>query len=136
MSDDQTLSSDPVLGKLARFRPSGGLDRDELLFQAGRASAGSPRIWKWGCAALASAQVVTLGLLLNRTDPPSAPLMEPPLPAIVPIEPPASPPTAYSDLARGRIEGTLGPNPLPPNSTATDAPLTISAGRRGQLVDF
>jgi hypothetical protein len=65
---------------LKGFTPDGsGLDRDALLFEAGRASAGSPaRAWRF-VALLALSQVLTLGFCLPRP-PASLPLPAEPRP--------------------------------------------------------
>jgi hypothetical protein len=53
--------SEPFAERLSRFTPDGGgLDRDALLFAAGRASARPNRRWAALAAALAASQVLTL----------------------------------------------------------------------------
>jgi hypothetical protein len=52
--------SDPVIDKLARFTPTDRLDRDDLLFRAGRASAPDRRGWIALAGLLAVTQVATL----------------------------------------------------------------------------
>jgi hypothetical protein len=95
--------SEPMSEKLSRFTPSGaGLDRDALLFAAGRASA-RPNCW-WIAAAgtLAAVQVLTLVLLWPRPAPaPAAPAMVETVPPARPIPAPfkGSPPPA-------EVEGT------------------------------
>jgi hypothetical protein len=55
--------SESITERLKKFTPDGsGLDRDALLFAAGRASARPNRRWLALCAALAASQLVTLGL--------------------------------------------------------------------------
>jgi hypothetical protein len=56
--------------RLSRFTPDpGGLDRDALLFAAGRASARPARPWTLLTAALAVSQALTLVLLWPRPQP-------------------------------------------------------------------
>ena len=73
------------LDALKGFTPDGsGLDRDALLFEAGRASVGSPaRAWGF-VALLALSQALTLGFCLLRLPerPPAA--VEPPPPSFSP----------------------------------------------------
>ena len=58
--------------RLSRFTPDpGGLDRDALLYAAGRASARPSRAWPALAAALAVTQVLTLALLRPRPAPPA-----------------------------------------------------------------
>src|SRR5437763_16773397 len=62
---------EPFLERLSRFTPDGsGLDRDALLFAAGRASARPHRGWIVAAGALAACQVLTLALLWPRPAPP------------------------------------------------------------------
>lgn len=89
--------SEPLAEHLSRFTPDAtGLDRDALLFAAGRASARANRKWQALASALALSQVLTLVLLWPRT--PSSPptlvpvVVESPAPALLPEESvPASP---------------------------------------------
>lgn len=48
---------------LSQFTPSGKLDRDALIFQAGRASARPNRMWQGMVAALVLSQIITLTYL-------------------------------------------------------------------------
>jgi hypothetical protein len=60
--------SEPLIERLSRFTPNtGGLDRDALLFAAGRASVRTSRWWKVLAGFLGGSQVLTLALLLPRT---------------------------------------------------------------------
>jgi hypothetical protein len=55
--------SEPI-DRLSRFTPdAAGLDRDRLLFEAGRASARPHRRWRALCAGLAASQLMTLTAL-------------------------------------------------------------------------
>ena len=65
--------SEPFLERLSRFTPDAGkLDRDALLFAAGRSSVRPNRGWKTLAAVLAGTQVLTLGLLWPHPTPPAA----------------------------------------------------------------
>ena len=80
--------------RLARFTPaSGALDRDALLFAAGRQSARPSRLWPVVAGLLAVAQAGTLVALWPRESP--APVATPPAPPAAPptesLFPPASP---------------------------------------------
>ncbi len=56
--------SEPLIERLSRFTPdAGGLDRDALLFAAGRRSARPNRGWKRVSAVLAGTQLLALVLL-------------------------------------------------------------------------
>jgi hypothetical protein len=82
--------SEPILERLSRFTPdAGGLDRDSLLYAAGRASARPNRAWITLAAALGITQTLTLALLWPAPAPPAA--YQPP--AAV-YQPPPEPPTA------------------------------------------
>jgi hypothetical protein len=62
--------SDPLTDRLARFTPA-GLDRDALLFSAGRASARPDRRWQAIAGLLAVAQVLTLAWLFRPVPAPA-----------------------------------------------------------------
>jgi hypothetical protein len=70
------------LTTLRRFTPDGGLDRDVLMYQAGRASAPSPSRWKALAALLAVGQALTLLVLAWPTPRPAAPAV----PTVAPPE--------------------------------------------------
>jgi hypothetical protein len=64
--------SEPFLERLSRFTPdAGGLDRDALLFAAGRGSARPNRSWKTLATLLAGTQVLSLVLLWPKPIPPA-----------------------------------------------------------------
>jgi hypothetical protein len=66
--------SDPLVERLSRFTPNAsGLDRDSLLFQAGRASVRPAHTWKAVAAALALCQLLTLAMLGPRPGPAPTP---------------------------------------------------------------
>ena len=64
---------EPIIDRLRQFTPNGSsLDRDALLFAAGRASVRPNRGWMAIAGVLAATQVLTLALFILRP-PPSAP---------------------------------------------------------------
>jgi hypothetical protein len=64
--------SDSLAERLSRFTPDAtGLDRDALLFAAGRASVRPPRRWQMLAGALAACQLATLVCLWPRTPSPT-----------------------------------------------------------------
>jgi hypothetical protein len=121
--------------RLSRFTPDGsGLDRDALLFAAGRASVRPPRCWAAVAGALAACQVLTLILLWPRPSPPHRPLATTPPRSVVVREPsrPADPDELGSlnrrllasgadDLAPQAPVESLAPA-APPLTTFTAAP--------------
>jgi hypothetical protein len=61
---------EPLIDRLSRLTPDGaGLDRDALLFAAGRASLRPNRRWVALAGALAASQLMTLALLWPRPAP-------------------------------------------------------------------
>jgi hypothetical protein len=71
---------DPVTDRLSRFAPNGAcLDRDAILFAAGRRSARIGRLWPALAGLLAVSQIVTLVLLWPRSSEVTA---TPPAPAV------------------------------------------------------
>lgn len=64
--------SEPFLERLSRFTPDAGkLDRDAVLFAAGRGSARPNRRWVTLAAALATTQVLSLAILWPHPTPPA-----------------------------------------------------------------
>lgn len=84
--------SEPLAEHLSRFTPDVAcLNRDALLFAAGRASARPNRRWQALVAALALSQVLTLVILRPQT-----PLPAPtPTPIVVETPAPAVPPDEF-----------------------------------------
>ncbi len=65
--------SEPFLERLSRFTPNAGtLDRDALLFAAGRASARPNRGWMTMASVLAVTQTLSLAILWPRPSAPAA----------------------------------------------------------------
>jgi hypothetical protein len=59
------MSDDPLTRRLSQFKPDAGvLDRDTLLFAAGRASVRPNRVWPALAGVLAVSQMVILGFFL------------------------------------------------------------------------
>jgi hypothetical protein len=62
----EELNRDPLIDKLTRLTPaSAGIDREAILFAAGRSSAPKASQWKIAASLLAISQIVTLGLWLT-----------------------------------------------------------------------
>ena len=121
------MSNDELISRLSRFTPSAGLDREALLFEAGRASARPSGRWMALAGALAASQLVLLVLLLwPRPAPPSngpAPLPPP----IVSVEPPQPPsPSQLWNLREQALEsdGNLLSSP-PVEPGPPEAPLRV-----------
>lgn len=69
--------SEAFIERLSRFTPdSGGLDRDTLLFEAGRASARPNRGWMGLSAVLASTQLLAIVFLWPQSNMPSNPAVQ------------------------------------------------------------
>jgi hypothetical protein len=119
---------DPVTDRLARFTPSaGGLDRDALLFAAGRRSARSSRLWPAAVVLLAVSQVVTLIALWpsERVAPPvvgPVPANSPPPKSVAPPTPPAS------DVWTVRSDPDVMPGPTPATGQFVTAGPPLTAG--------
>ena len=98
--------SEPFLERLSRFTPdAGGLDRDALLFAAGRSSARPNRGWMTLASLLAGTQALSLVLLWPHPSPPAGrstvPVAGVPAPSAAP-EPPASEASADPGLWSAR----------------------------------
>jgi hypothetical protein len=117
----EELNRDPLVQKLARLTPSSSaVDRDALLFAAGRASAPKTRGWKLLSVVLAVSQAATLalwiaasGLGTPRTEIPRTIGPEEVSPGLLesPVPQPASAET-YASLSRQLEKGGL-PKPEP-----------------------
>jgi hypothetical protein len=84
--------AEPVENLLSRFTPDGrGLDRDALLFAAGRASVRPRRGWQVAAGVLAASQLLTLLLLWPHSMREAVPVVQqlpPSVQAPVPSQPP------------------------------------------------
>lgn len=129
--------SEDVIAKLTRFTPTAaGLDRDELLFRAGRASAPSARWWRVAAGVLAVTQIGTIAAwrLHAPATPAVVPVVEPVAvePGAEPVEPP--PRNSYLILSRIDPDEQYHPADVGPNLPARPIrPLT--AGWRGGPID-
>ena len=116
--------SEPI-ERLSRFTPdAAGLDRDALLFKAGRASARPNRRWQAICATLMTTQLLTLGLVFW---PRSAVVLPErgamPMPVVeAPREAPAAPYWQQRDLAIAS-DGNLPPPVLDEDPGPSAPPL-------------
>jgi hypothetical protein len=113
--------SEPLAERLKRFTPdTTGLNRDALLFRAGRASV-RPGAWKALACALALGQALTLALLGPRPTPPAGPPpRQPTLPRVE--SPPAPPPEAPGPLALRHLPTGELPPPPASDDLVPDAP--------------
>ncbi len=122
--------SEPI-ERLSRFTPdASGLDRDALLFAAGRASVRPNQRWHALCAALATTQLLTLGLVFwprpvtlppGDTTPPVAFVEPPPAPNFDP--PPLTPALWQLEEPALATEGNLPAPALMENSVENEPPL-------------
>ena len=116
----------PLEDSLSRFTPSpGGLDRDALLFAAGRASARPGRKWPTVAALLALSQALTLALLVAGTPPPRDRSRPPPAVPAVPSE--SAPPSRRWPAAGGRPRRTSVPPPASDDLMPDEPPLHVSS---------
>jgi hypothetical protein len=120
MPEEPHVTPDPLAGRLGRFTPhAGALDRDALLFAAGRASARPNRIWPALVGLLGITQAVTLFLLLTRSTPDVAsPTGTPPL-AVPFAEPTDSERPVPSLVMRARFPAK-GLDAIPPSPWVED----------------
>lgn len=97
--------SEDVIHKLTRFSPMAtDLDRDVLLFRAGRASAPSARWWRIAVGILVATQVGTVALWLGFTRP-APPIAAPvQIPAVEALDETVEPPPRNSYLILSRID--------------------------------
>ena len=104
--------SEPILERLSRFTPDAGrLDRDALLFAAGRASARPNRGWMTLASLLAGTQALSLALAL--------------------LLPHSSPPVGKSTVS---IAGVPAPSAVPgPPAIGASANPGLWSARRGLL---
>jgi hypothetical protein len=90
--------SEPSFEPLSRFTPNpGALDRDSLLYAAGRASARPNRAWIALAALQAVTQALTLALLWPSPAPTAAPLPSPGAPPPAPLSSPEPPSSQASE---------------------------------------
>ncbi len=128
-----------MIDKLSRFTPVTALNRDEMLFQAGRASVRPPRIWKWLVGGLTLSQSVTLAAwfwLTPITSNPVVPtLVVEATPLLIPETPPRAPasltpdPSSYLELSRRMTDDGFPRSAPGPNETGPVSP-PLTAGSR------
>jgi hypothetical protein len=114
---------DPLTDALARFTPAARLDRDEVLFQAGRASARAGRLWKGAAALLLATNAATLAVWLSTPPRQVAVIEPPPTPGLG--SPAVSPPTETGPAIPSWIVSARRTGELPP----------LPAGTEDRLVD-
>jgi hypothetical protein len=122
--------SEPFIERLSRFTPDGSnLDRDALLFAAGRASACRNRAWPTLSGLLAASQLLTLAILWPRSMPSNDTVAtNAPMPELIGRSAPETPPDAAALwlLSRDVFQSPDGdlapPAPIDP-SVAADRPL-------------
>jgi hypothetical protein len=137
MSED--MNRDPLIDKLSRLTPaSAGIDREAILFAAGRASANSGRRWKILTAALALTQTATLALWLSSSHSAQVDrgaITAPIEPRIEQREPPSSTPSqsiaesSYGEMRRWEKTG-MPPPPVVTDPAPSQPILSIAAGRQ------
>jgi hypothetical protein len=114
--------SEPI-DRLSRFTPDAtGLDRDRLLFEAGRAAARPNRRWRAVCAALSASQLLTLTVLCwpRPVEPPVHPM-----PLLVKQAPQTAPPASLWHLRDQALvnDGNLPSLPPTEQVAAVQTPL-------------
>lgn len=123
---------DPLTDRLNRFTPNAaGVDRDAILFAAGRRSVRISRLWPAATVLLAASQVVTLALLWPRS---SEIAVTPPAPAVQSSPPLILPPTSPSSdmLTAGSRPEALQKEPSPTSGEFIDPgpTLTVASASR------
>jgi hypothetical protein len=131
---------EPFIERLSLFTPDGSrLDRDALLFAAGRASGRRHRAWPAVAGLLAAAQLLTLALLWPRSIPSEEKMAaNAPLPEIIVTSAPATPPDAAAlwSLSRDLFQspdGDLAPPAPIDSSIVPDRP--FYAGQLPAVID-
>ena len=126
-----------VIATLQAFTPA-TVNRDEMLFAAGKAAARTPRIWKIAVAALMLSQSLTL---LGWLAWPRTVTVE--VPAIAPIETPHEPSRpSESEPQKGsyfeliRTFDIDAPAPLPPDTQFANTTIWNLADGYRQNLDF
>lgn len=126
-----------VIATLQAFTPA-TVNRDEMLFAAGKAAARTPRFWKIAVAALLLSQSLTLvgWLTWPRTVTVETPVVAPIETPREPSRPTDSEPQKGSYLELMRTIDIDAPAPLPPETQfATTTILNLADGHRPNL-DF
>ena len=137
MSDRPDPLTDPTARALARFTPTTRLDRDEMMFRAGRTSARAGRLWKGAAALLLTTNAATLAVWLST--PPRQVVVIETRPTSIPADPVEPPPTGVEPQSASWTVTARRTGELPPRSAGTDAqligskPLTIRSGLTSPL---
>ena len=127
-----------MIDKLTQFTPVTTLNRNEMLFQAGRASVRTPRIWKWLVGGLALSQSATVAAWFWLTPVTSSPvvptLVVEATPLLIPETPPQAPasltpdPSSYLELSRRMTDdGFPRSAPVPNDIGPVSPPLTAGS---------
>jgi len=124
------MSDDQVINRLSRFTPSPGLDREALLFEAGRASARPSGRWIALAGTLAASQLLILGFFLwpQPVPPGSGPGPVPPFVVEAVAAAPLPPsPSQLWNLREQALEsdGNLPPSPPVDRPVAAAPPLRV-----------
>ena len=130
---EEDLKPDPVYDRLGRFTPDGsGIDRDEWLFQAGRASVKVARSWKWAAGVLAATQAATLAVWLAAPPPPAPGVYERPV-AAQPDPQATTTPDTPDPASYGLLARTIDLDSPPPALTTPGHVVTLTADPRAEL---
>jgi hypothetical protein len=132
---ENEMTPDPVFDKLSRFSPSAGtLDRDAILFAAGRASARSRRLWAAVAGVLAVTQAITLALLLMPRPAQQMPVQNenkvPPVPTMD-----QSPESAPDNILQVRSDFEHWPKESPVNNPVPSGPTWTVRSANGFSLD-
>jgi hypothetical protein len=119
--------------RLSRFTPNvAGLDRDAILFAAGRQSVRSVGIWKVLAGLLLASQFVTLFVLWPRSAevavPRSTPTVTPPVREVDP--PSSSPPSNIWSVRSSPDSLQTGPTPAATEFVSSGPTLTVGSAHR------
>ena len=134
------MNADRPLRMLTEFSPAQpSIDRDDVMFRAGQASARVGRVWKSAVAVLILAQFVGWGVWWSG--PPVGPgELSAPM-AISPIPPALAPSVGPPDPATYRALVVQWSGENPPAISVSNSPnsagpvLSVSAGHRGESFD-
>lgn len=131
-----------MIDKLTQFTPVTTLNRDEMLFQAGRASVRPPRIWKWLVGGLTLSQSATVAAwfwLTPVTSPVVPTLVVEATPLLIPETPPQAPssltpdPSSYLELSRRMTDDGFPRSAPVPNETGPVTPPLTAGSRLGSI---
>jgi hypothetical protein len=115
---------DPLTDALARFTPTARLDRDELLYRAGRASNRAGRLWRGVAALLLATNAATLAVWLSSSAQPGVIVETRPVPT--PEHPVEPTPTETEAMPPSWVVTARRTGVLPPPPQGSEAPLIES----------